>query len=103
MVRTMGFKQAKADVLDALLNGRYQHETRKGAIDKNLLQTGAMSPVELSAVIGRCRGQHHSMSTHHQIPAITVHVLKRDEWYIKFYFIDPDTYFISVHQTEPEP
>ncbi len=96
----MGFKQAKADVLDALQKGHYQHEVRSGAIDKNLLQTGAMSPVELSAIIGRCRGQHHSMSAHHQVPSITVHVLKRDEWYIKFYFIEPDTYFISVHQTE---
>jgi hypothetical protein len=27
-----------------------------------------------------------------------VHVLKRDGWYIKFFFIEPDTWFISVHQ-----
>lgn len=26
------------------------------------------------------------------------HVLKRDGWYIKFFFIEPDTWFISVHQ-----
>jgi hypothetical protein len=25
-------------------------------------------------------------------------VIKREGWYVKFYFIDPDTFFISVHQ-----
>lgn len=27
-----------------------------------------------------------------------VHVLRRDGWYIKFYFLDEDTVFISVHR-----
>lgn len=25
-------------------------------------------------------------------------IIQRDGWYIKFYFVDPDTVFISVHQ-----
>jgi len=26
------------------------------------------------------------------------HVLRRHGWYIKFYFIEPETWFLSVHQ-----
>jgi hypothetical protein len=29
-----------------------------------------------------------------------VHVLKRDGWYVKFFFVDPQTIFISVHRQE---
>ncbi|WP_181427854.1 hypothetical protein [Pseudomonas mosselii] len=45
-----------------------------------------------------CDGSHYSSSPHHAVPAIEVHVLKRRGWYIKFYFIEPQTWFISVHQ-----
>ena len=42
--------------------------------------------------------RNHTETPHHTIATATIHVLKRDGWYIKFYFIERDTIFISVHQ-----
>ncbi|WP_421547193.1 hypothetical protein [Pseudomonas sp. QD4] len=53
---------------------------------------------ELIEIIEQCTGRHHSSSPHHAAPQIEVHVLARRPWYIKFYFIEPDAWFISVHQ-----
>jgi len=97
----MGFKQAKVKLLQALSQGTFLHEARNAIEEKNLLSTGDVSVEDVIAIVNRCNGAHHTMSAHHQVPGVTVHVLKRDGWYIKFYFIDPDTYFISVHQSEP--
>lgn len=94
----IGFKEAKRKVIAALENGTYQPEAR-GSIDtKNLLAMGHVSPAEICEVLRNCRGQDHSSSPHHQVTGIQVHVIKRDGWYIKFYFVDPDTIFISVHK-----
>ena len=94
----VGFKEAKRRLLAALDTGNYQHEARKGIDTKNLLQTGEVSAQTLAALVHRCGGQQHSSSPHHLISSVEVHVFKRDGWYVKFYFIDPDTIFISVHQ-----
>lgn len=94
----IGFKEAKRKVIAALENGTYQHEARANINTKNLLQVGDVSPEQICAVLRNCQGQDHSSSAHHQVASIQVHVIKRDGWYIKFYFVDPDTVFISVHQ-----
>ncbi len=94
----MGFKEAKRKVLEALSTGAYQHESRKGIDVKNLLAMGNVSAEFVSGLIRKCNGKDHEMSAHDMMRSITVHVLKKDGWYIKFYFIDPDTWFISVHQ-----
>lgn len=94
-----GFKAAKRKVLDALLNGRFLHETdRSMIVTKNLLFTGDVTAEEVADVIKLSQGQDHSVSSHHQDGSCLVHVIKRDGWYLKFYFLDPDTTFISVHQ-----
>lgn len=59
--------------------------------------TGDISPEQLITIIDRCNGTHHESSKHHEFEGVEVHILKRDGWYIKFYFVDPDTVFISVH------
>jgi len=94
----MGFRDARKSLLNALKSGTYQHEARNDINEKNKLLTGELSVEAVIAIVQKCNGKHHTMSAHHADRTITVHVLKRDGWYIKFYFIDPMTWFISVHQ-----
>lgn len=94
-----GFRAVKRKVIGALLDGTYQHEARRATIDtKNLLFTGQVSPEDVCGLIKRSLGQDHSSSPHHQDGSVLVHVIKREGWYVKFYFVDPATIFISVHQ-----
>lgn len=94
----MGFSQVKRMILDALANGTFQHEARARIDIKNLLQTGEVSPDAIAEIIKKARGHDHSTSPHHLAPSIDVHVIRHSGWYIKFYFVDPDTMFISVHR-----
>lgn len=94
----MGFNDAKKKVLDALKNGTYQHAARAQIDGKNLLETGDVSSEFVIKLVTKCNGNNCTISTHHQISSVEVYVLKKDGWYVKFYFIDPDTFFISVHQ-----
>lgn len=95
----MGFKEAKRRLIAALITGAYQHESDRSDIDtKNLLLTGKVTATEICDVMKRSQGRNHSSSPHHHVPGVEVHVITRDGWYVKFYFVDPDTIFISVHQ-----
>lgn len=98
MTGPVGFKEAQRRLIDALQQGTFLHEARSQVETKNLLQMGQITPDELVEIARRCRGQHHQRSPHHTVPGVDVHVLRRDGWYVKFYFVDPDTVFISVHQ-----
>ena len=93
-----GFRQAKRDLIAALQTGTYLHAVRGSIEVKNLLATAEVCVPELIEIIEQCTGRHHSSSPHHAAPQIEVHVLARRPWYIKFYFIEPDAWFISVHQ-----
>lgn len=94
-----GFKAAKQKVIYALDNGDYEHATNRSEITtKNLLLTGQVSVQFICELIKRSRGQDHSSSPHHSDASILVHVIEREGWYVKFYFLDPKTIFISVHQ-----
>lgn len=94
----MGYRSAKKEILRALRNGNYQHESR-GDIDvKNLLALGKVSAIEVATLIASSDGSMHTESPHHVVKEITVHVIKVKNWYIKFYFVDPDVWFISVHK-----
>ena len=99
----LGFKGAQRRVLLSLASGSFQHEARGAVEVKNKLATGEVTPAEVAALIRRATGNDHSMSPHHAAPSITVHVIAREGWYVKFYFVDPDTWFISVHQQERRP
>jgi hypothetical protein len=94
----VGYRSAKKEILRALRNGNYQHESR-GDIDvKNLLALGKVSAIEVATLIASSDGSMHTESPHHVVKGITVHVIKVKNWYIKFYFVDPDAWFISVHK-----
>ena len=98
MSRRRSFDHAKRDVLAALRAGAYQHEARRRIASKDLLLTGKVSAETVAAVVSRCTAANHTSSPHHFAHEVQVHVLRRERWYIKFYFLDPDTVFISVHQ-----
>lgn len=93
-----GFKAAKKAAIEALISGNYQHEARNAIEVKNLLATGEVSAEFVAGILRKSRGTEHSCSPHHAVSRIEVHVIRSSGWYIKFYFIDPDTFFISVHQ-----
>ncbi|WP_122520719.1 MULTISPECIES: hypothetical protein [Pannonibacter] len=96
----MEFREVKHRVIKALHEGTYLHAARGRIEDKNALLTGGISPEQLIRIIERCNGAHHHRSVHHEIGGLEVHIFKRDGWYVKFYFVDPDTVFISVHLSE---
>lgn len=94
----MGFKDAKAALISALKTGNYQHQSRANINTKNLLFTGVVTAAQVLSIIGRCNGSHHTTSKHHSINAIDIHVIEIEGWYVKFYVINPNVMFISVHQ-----
>jgi len=97
----MGFKEAKKQVIDCLNLGHVSHEQRNDIDIKNLLATGQITLDELTAIIGRSRGGSYSSSPHHFDASVEVHIIKTNhadsEWYIKWYFVEPNSVFISVH------
>jgi hypothetical protein len=97
----MGFKAVKAKILGCLERGDVSHEQR-GDIDiKNLLAIGQVSLSEVADILGRARGDSYTSSPHHIVASIDVHVVRArhagQDWYIKWYFVDPSSVFISVH------
>ena len=98
MTDKVGCKEAKRRLIEALREGTFLHEARSQIETKNLLQMGQITPSDLVELIKRCSGQHHERSPHHSVTGVDVHILRRDGWYVKFYFVDPDTIFISVYQ-----
>lgn len=101
----MGFKEVRRAVVEARLEGRFQHEERSSADEKNLLFTGEVSAADVAALLKRCRGDQHHISTHHFDSSLVVHVFKPSDvagrWYIKCYLVEVDgieAIFISVHR-----
>lgn len=98
----MAFREAKRKVIECLDNGYVLHEERDDIDVKNLLSTGVISLSEVTTIIARARGNTYSSSPHHYDTEIDVHVIKTtysgQNWYIKWYFTEPDCVFISVHE-----
>jgi len=97
----MGFKVVKKRILECLNSGSILHAERNNIDIKNLLATGAVSIAEVATIIGGTRGNCYSCSPHHYDSNVDVHVLETTisgvDWYIKWYFSDPNSVFISVH------
>ncbi len=97
----MRFKEVKRKVIECLNNGQVLHEERDRIDVKNLLSTGVVSLSDVASLIERSRGTSYSCSPHHNDTNIDVHVIKSNQegknWYIKWYFLEPDCVFISVH------
>ncbi len=101
----LGFKEARQKAIAALYAGTVQHEARNDIDDKNLLVTGQVTVEQVIDLLKVCRGTQHQCSPHHHVPTIDVHVFRpiagtpRKSWYIKLYFLEPDMWFISVHES----
>lgn len=98
MRKKIGFKEAKRRAIEALRNRTYQIAQRQQIETKNLLYDNAVSEEDVIEVIIKCRGQDHEMRPHDTVKTVDVHILKKDGWYIKFFFLDPETFFLSVHR-----
>jgi len=97
----MGFKDVKKEVINCLNNGLVLHEARNDIDIKNLLKIGEVSNKYVAKILATSKGNEYSCSAHHFDRNIDVHVVKvrnqdRD-WYIKWYFTEPNSVFISVH------
>ena len=53
---------------------------------------------EVIDVIKRSNGTNYECSPLHKSASIDCNLIKAGGWYVKFYFVDPTTIFISVHQ-----
>lgn len=99
----MGFNDIKKQVIACLEEGSYDHEIRGNIDVKNLFQCGQLSDNYVIELIKKTRGTEYEVSPHHQAPSVDVHIFKpfKDgkKWYIKFYFVEPDVVFISVHES----
>lgn len=95
-----GFKEARILMLQALEEGRIQHEPRSVLSEKNLLATGEVDTAFVVRLIRGATGQQARWRPHHQAPDVQVWVLKPwsqgRQWYLKTYLLD-DLWFISVH------
>lgn len=97
----MSFREIKGKVIECLKNGNIEFEARREIHLKNLLSTGDISPFEVAALIGRASGDNHQVRPYHSDSSIDVHIITVRSagvhWYIKWYFTDPTSVFISVH------
>lgn len=97
----MSFREIKGEVIECLKNGNIEFEARREIHLKNLLSTGDISPFEVAALIGRASGDNHQVRPYHFDSSIDVHIITvmsaGVHWYIKWYFTDPTSVFISVH------
>jgi hypothetical protein len=103
----MGFHEAVRLTIEALRDGRFQHEPRPLASGKNLLASGDLSADDVIRLIRRCRGTHYETSDHHADPTQEVNIFKPSSggirWYIKSYLVETDgitAFFISVHESD---
>jgi len=98
----MGFKDIKRIAIDYLKNGAFDHEARRDVNVKNLFSTGVIDTDYVISLIAQTSGAEYQCRPHHQDNLINVHILRpfKDDfyWYVKFYFLEPDIIFISVHK-----
>ncbi len=113
----MGFSDAKNALIRALLAVQREeislfHDAREpGDADKNLLEQGDVTPDDVIEMAKAAQGGHlganYETSKHHdrrKWKGVDVHVLKNirwqgEDWYVKWFFSEPDLWFISVHRS----
>ena len=97
----MGFKDSKQKAIECLNNGLVSHELRNDINTKNLLAIGQVSLEQVIVILKQSRGGSYSSSPHHYDASVDVHIVKThyfgNNWYIKWYFIETNCIFISVH------
>lgn len=96
----MGFKEARALLIEALRSDLYDHEQRSDGDGKNLLASGAVDPAFVIRLLLRCAGWEYSTSKHH-FRDVDCHIftpmMGGERWYVKAYLQPVGAVFISVH------
>ncbi|MNK95737.1 hypothetical protein D3C87_1159860 [compost metagenome] len=99
----MGLKTACFAAIQALKEGRIQAVERKDLKEKNLLKTGKVTSEEVIELLKKTSGSKYRNVPHMDDASVTVHIfeprVRNIDWHIKFYFLEPDCYFISVHHS----
>jgi len=97
----MAFKEVKSKAIECIKNGHVRHIERN--IAKNMFMAGNFTPQEMITIIGTCGGNCYETCKHHLLD-VDIHILKPrgryDGLYIKFFFIEPNILFISVHESD---
>lgn len=96
----MGFKEARAKLIEALRSDQYINDGRTDAQDKNLLASEAVTEAFVIRLLQRCAGWEYSTSRHHFRDAdchIFTPSLGGERWYIKAYWMGDLAVFVSVH------
>jgi len=96
----LGYNDSKKRLLNALDQGLFLHVQRGDIDEKNKLAVGEVSVATIKQLVLNSQGRDYSASQHHQDSSVMVHVIQTKGWYIKFYFLDEITMFISVHWTK---
>lgn len=102
----VGFTAARSRLLAALAAAEkgepvVQHDAREDA-SKNQLATGQLTLADVKRLVGRSSGLNYEEDDLHGDSRIRVHILKNvkeqnSSWYIKWYVVEPNVFFISVH------
>jgi hypothetical protein len=96
----MGFKEARARLIEALRSDQYTHDERTGAEGKNLLASGAVTEEFVVRLLRRCAGWEYSTSRHHfrdEDCHIFTPNVGGERWYVKAYWRNGLAVFVSVH------
>lgn len=97
----MGLKDVRIRAIKCLENGNFVHEERDSIDEKNLLASNEVQTEFVVKLLKQTTGLNYNESPHHILEDVNVHVckpiLENKQWYVKFYFEEPDTVFISVH------
>lgn len=97
----MRFKEIRTALIYCLKNGLYDHEIRADMQSKNHLFSGNVSAERVIDMALACTGSDYHSSPLHGNSKVVAHILtpkgKFLGWYIKFYYVDPNSIFISVH------
>ena len=97
----MGFRDVRTKAITCLENGNVLYEARKNIDVKNLLKIGTVSNEDVVKILKSSRGGSYKTSPHHYDRSIVVHIVSTtllgQNWYIKWYFLEPDCIFISIH------
>src|ERR1043165_2320306 len=97
----MGFKEVRAQLIQALRSGDSIHEERSDIDEKNLLSGGAVDAAYVIRLLLRCAGWEYSTSRHHFLDVdchVFTPVMAGDRWYVKAYLEPGRAVFISVHR-----
>lgn len=103
----LGFRTARARLVESLKTGNYGHWYREDAFLKNWLQFERISEEKVIALLQRCNGRQYRPGKQKSPPGTEVHeFFPHDdgvEWYIKAYLEDDSEFavieavFMSVH------